>query len=74
MDPDTTMFVGLLIGIFAFPALVSSILNDGLPSKVVGFLALVSVAVMTIAAVRKPGGYDLLELPGLFFSVLGRLV
>lgn len=73
MDPDIVMTLGIALGLVSFPSLIHNVLHDGRPSKIVGFFCLVSVVVMVIATLNKPGGYDVIELPGVFFSVLGRL-
>lgn len=74
MDPDIVMTIGIVLGAFSFPSLIHNILHDGRPSKVVGFMSLVAVTVMVIAAVNKPGGYTLTEIPEVVISVLRRLV
>ena len=74
MDPDTAMAIGLVLAIVSFPSLIHNILHDGMPSKVVGFMCLTSVTVMVIAAMSKPGGYEVMDLPRVLMDVIGRLV
>jgi hypothetical protein len=68
------MSLGIALGLVSFPPLIGTILSDHPISKVAGFISLVSLTVMVIAAFQKPGGYNLIELPGIFISVIGRYV
>lgn len=74
MDPDLAMAIGLVLAIISFPALIHTILHDGEPSKAVGFICLTAVTVMVIAALTKPGGYDLMDLPRVLIDVVRRIV
>ncbi len=74
MDPDLVMTFGIGLAIFSFLPLIGAILHDGQASKIVVFFVLVSVSVMLIANFQKPGGYDFLELPDIFISVIMRYV
>ena len=74
MDPDVAMAIGLLLAIVSFPSLIHNVLHDGAPSKVVGFMCLTSVTIMAIAALNKPGGYEVMDLPRVLMDVLGRFV
>ncbi|MCX7646050.1 MAG: hypothetical protein N2Z62_12260 [Rhodobacteraceae bacterium] len=74
MDPDVVMTIGVLLGAVSFPSVIHNVLHDGRPSKVVGFTSLVALTVIVIAAVNKPGGYAITDIPEVVISVLRRLV
>jgi hypothetical protein len=72
MDPDVVMSFGIALGLVSFPPLIGTILSDTPISKVAGFMAIVALTIMVIAALQKPGGYNIVELPGIFIDVIGR--
>lgn len=73
MDPDLLMTVGVVLGVFTIPSLFSAFV-EGRPPRVGAIFLLTAGALIATALVRKPGGYDLAELPGVMVSVLGRYI
>jgi hypothetical protein len=72
MDTDLALITGLAAGALAVPAMLTSI-SEGRPPRVSLLVLLIAIVLIGGALAMKPGGYRLNEVPGVFFSVAGRL-
>lgn len=72
-DPDLLFVIGLVMGLLAFPALLSAFSESRAPRSA-AILIMISAGLIAIATMRKPGGYSVADAPDVFFSVIGRLV
>ncbi len=71
MDADLAMAIGLVLGVFSVPSLLSALSEARKPR--VGALVLVIAGGMIIWAIsQKPGGYTLAELPAVILDVMAR--
>lgn len=71
MDADLAMAIGLVLGIFSVPSLLSAI-SDGRPPRVGTVFVVVAGGMILWSISRKPGGYSLEELPSVVLNVLAR--
>ncbi len=71
MDSDLALIVGIVIGGFTIPSIVSSI-SDSRAPRVAMIMVLVAGALILYALVTKPGGYTVREMPDVFFGVISR--
>lgn len=69
MNADLLMFMGVFIGAFAFPTLVSSF-SAGRPPTMSIVFAFIGGALIVTAIMMTPGGYEFNELPGLMVRVV----
>ncbi|RXV60810.1 hypothetical protein C6W92_13075 [Roseovarius sp. A46] len=71
MDADLAMAIGLVLGVFSVPSLLSALSEARTPR--VGALVLVIAGGMIIWAIsQKPGGYTFAELPAVILNVMAR--
>ncbi|MGR3461602.1 MAG: hypothetical protein ACU0AX_03905 [Roseovarius sp.] len=71
MDADLAMAIGLVLGVFSVPSLLSALSEARKPR--VGALVLVIAGGMIIWAIsQKPGGYTFAELPAVILDVMAR--
>ena len=73
MQADFIFVLGLVIGVLAAPALVSSFTHNRSPRGAAA-LALVGGALIAYAAINKPGGYPADEIPAVVGSVIKDLI
>jgi hypothetical protein len=71
MDADLAMAVGLVLGVFAVPSLLSA-LSEGRAPRVGALVLVIAGAMILWAATQKPGGYTLFELPAVILNVMAR--
>ncbi|RKF14235.1 hypothetical protein D6850_13130 [Roseovarius spongiae] len=68
MNSDLILVIGIVLGVFALPAIVSA-LSDGRAPRVAAFV-LIAAGVLVVYAIReKPGGYTLQDVPNAFVRV-----
>ncbi len=71
MTSDQIMVLGVILGIFSIPAIVSAV-SERRPPRVAA-LVLVAAGCLVIWAVqKKPGGYSLTDVPKAFVRVVGQ--
>lgn len=71
MDPDLIFVIGLILGIFSIPSVLSAI-SDGHAPRVAAF-TIIAAGVMVVWAIQnKPGGYDIYDVPDVFVQVIAR--
>jgi len=73
MDTDLALILGLVIGGFSIPSIVSSI-SDGRAPRVSMITILLAGALILYALAAKPGGYRIDQVPDVFFSVIDRIL
>lgn len=73
MDPDLALTLGLVIGGFSIPSIMSAI-TDGRAPRASALTILIATALVLYALTTKPGGYTLNQIPDAFFGVLGRFM
>lgn len=73
MDADMALVIGLVVALFAIPAMVSAY-SDGRAPRVAALAVLVAGGLMIWAITSKPGGYALNEIPDVIIGVLGRVL
>lgn len=73
MTPDLLLTVGVLIGILTIPSLLSA-WTDGRAPRAAAIMVLIAGVLIAVAVNRKPGGYEIAEVPHVMLSVIARLV
>ncbi len=73
MDPDLALILGLLLGTFSVPSILSAF-ADGRAPRVAAFTIIVSGSLIVWAISQKPGGYAIMDLPDVFVRVLARFI
>ena len=73
MDTDLALILGLVIGGFSIPSIVSSI-SDGRAPRASMITILLAGALILYALAAKPGGYRIDQMPDVFFSVIDRIL
>jgi hypothetical protein len=71
LDPDLAMTLGLLIGAFSVPAILSA-MSDGRAPRAPMFTILIAFGLITFAAYNKPGGYEISELPDILIGTIAK--
>ncbi|QFT94860.1 hypothetical protein FIU86_18565 [Roseovarius sp. THAF9] len=71
MDPDLIFIIGLVLGVFSIPSVLSA-LSDGHAPRVAAFTIIASGVMVFWAVSNKPGGYDINEIPNVFVQVVAR--
>ncbi len=71
MDPDLAMVVGVVLGVFTVPLIMSAI-SDGRAPRVAAFMIIAAGGLVLWAINEKPGGYSINELPDLLVTVIAR--
>lgn len=69
MDADLLLFLGIIIGALAFPALINSFSAGRSPRTAIVF-GFVGGALIVAAIAMTPGGYEFQEIPGLMIDVV----
>lgn len=71
MDPDLIFIIGLVLGVFSIPSILSA-LSDGHAPRVAAITIIASGLMVFWAVGNKPGGYDINEIPNVFVQVVAR--
>ncbi len=71
MDTDLYLVIGLTLGILAVPSLLSAY-AEGRAPRLGAILVLISGVLVIMALSKKPGGYQIIDIPHAFFRVIGR--
>ncbi|SHL14274.1 hypothetical protein SAMN05444414_1068 [Roseovarius marisflavi] len=71
MDPDLAMAIGVVLGVFTVPSIMSAI-SDGRAPRVAAFAMIASGVLIVWALSNKPGGYDFSDLPNVLVRVIAR--
>jgi len=73
MDHDLALVIGLIIGIFSVPAVVSAF-SDRRAPRIAAVVLIVGGGLAAWAITQKPGGYTISEVPDVVVRVIGRYV
>lgn len=73
MDSDLVLILGLILVALAIPAAMSA-LSDGRRPIAPAATLLIAVGLIVYAHVSHPGGYAVRDVPGVFYSVVGRVM
>lgn len=73
MDHDLALVIGLVVGVFSIPAIVSSFSERRTP-RVAAIALIVSGGLVAWAMTQKPGGYKFDQIPSVVVKVIGRYV
>lgn len=73
MDNDLLLVIGLVLGGFSIPSIVSA-MSDGRAPRVATIVVVLSGVMVVYAISNKPGGYDINEIPEIFVNVVGRYI
>ena len=73
MDPDLAMAIGMVLGVFSIPSIISA-LSEGHPPRVATFVLMASGGLVVWAISNKPGGYSFGDLPEVLVWVIARYV
>ena len=71
MDPDLIFIIGLVLGVFSIPSILSA-LSEGHAPRVAAFTIIASCVMIFWAVQNKPGGYAINEIPNVFVQVVAR--
>jgi hypothetical protein len=72
MDADTTLVIGLVLGVLAIPAIVSA-LSDGRTPRVAAIVVIIAGGMMVYAINEKEGGYAISDIPKVIYRVIGSI-
>ena len=73
MDPDLTLVIGIVLGVFSVPSILSA-LSEGRAPRVAAFTIIASGALILWAISSHPGGYSLNDVPGAFVRVVAKFI
>ncbi len=73
MDYDLALTIGLVIGVFSIPAVVSA-LSDRRAPRVAAIVMIVAGGLVAYAMTQKPGGYTIDQIPNVIVKVVARYV
>jgi hypothetical protein len=71
LDTDLIFFLGLLLGMLAIPAIISSLSENYVPTGGLVSMGL-GVGLILLAILLAPDRYSVAAVPDLFYSMLGR--
>jgi predicted membrane channel-forming protein YqfA (hemolysin III family) len=73
MDSDLILVTGVVIGVFAVPAIISAISDRRTPR--VAALVLIAAGCMVVWAIQsKSAGYSITDVPNAFVRVVGKYI
>ena len=73
MDTDLALVLGLIIGGFSIPSIMSAF-SDRRAPRASMVTILIAGALIVYAMITKPGGYRLEQFPDVFFGVISRFM
>ena len=73
MDPDLAMAIGMVLGVFSIPSILSAF-SEGHPPRVAAFTLMASGGLVVWAISNKLGGYSFGDLPEVLVRVIARYV
>lgn len=71
MDPDLSLVLGLIIGGFSIPSIMSAI-SDSRAPRASMLTILIAGGLILYGVQNKPGGVALAEIPDLFVKVIAQ--
>jgi len=73
MDTDLALVLGIIIGGFSIPSIISA-MSDGRAPRVSMITILLAGGLILFALMSKPSGYSFNQIPDVFFGVIGRFL
>ena len=73
MNSDLLLVIGLILGVFSVPSIISS-LSDGRAPRVAAFTLIAAGSLVVYAIQTRPGGYELQDIPAAFVRVLALFI
>jgi hypothetical protein len=73
MDYDLALVIGMVLGVFSVPAVVSS-LSDGHVTRVAAITIIAAWALIVWSVTGKPGGYRIDQVPDVFAKIVARYI
>lgn len=73
MDNDLLLVIGLVLGGFSIPSIVSA-LSDGRAPRVASIVVVLSGVMVVYAINNQPGGYAINDIPQVFVNVVARYI
>ena len=73
MDPDLALIIGLILGVFSIPSIMSAF-SEGRAPRVAAFTVIAAGCLVVWAVSQKPGGYAIMEIPDVFARVVARFI
>lgn len=71
MDPDLALVLGIVIGAFSIPSVLSA-LSDRRAPRASALTILIGGGLILYAVQTSPRGYSFEQLPAIFTAVIGR--
>lgn len=73
MDPDLALIIGLILGVFSIPSVMSAF-SEGRAPRVGAFTMIAACALVLWALSKKPGGYAIVDIPDVFVRVVAKFI
>ena len=73
MDTDLALILGLVLGGFSIIGIMGAI-ADGRGPRVSALTVLIAAGLLTYALATHPGGYQMDQIPTVFFNVVARFI
>ncbi|MEI4262720.1 hypothetical protein [Roseovarius sp. D0-M9] len=73
MSSDQILVIGLVLGVFSIPAIVSA-LSDRRTPRVAALVLIAAGCLVVWAISKKPTGYSITDVPKAFVRVVGQLL
>jgi len=73
MDPDLALVIGLTLGAFSVPSIMSAV-TDGRAPRASAITILIAGGLVLLAINGKGGGYTLQDIPNAFVRVIDKYI
>ena len=73
MDPDLYFVLGIIIGAFAIPAILSAF-SEGRPPRAAAILIMIGGGLVALAVYSNPQSYTIEGVPEVFVRVVGKYI
>ncbi|SNS89405.1 hypothetical protein [Tropicimonas sediminicola] len=73
LDSDLIFTIGILMGLLAFPSLLSAF-SGGRSPRTAAVLFMICIGLITTAVIMKPSGYSVADAPDVVVRVFNRLL
>ena len=73
MDPDLYFVLGIIIGAFSIPAILSAY-TEGRTPRAAAILVMIGGGLVALAIYSSPQGYTIEEVPDVFVRVIGKYI
>ncbi len=73
MDPDLALIIGLILGVFSVPSIMSAF-SEGRAPRVAAITIIAAGGLVIWAIGHKPGGYSINEIPDIFVRVVAMFI